>query len=247
VIGPPNVELWRVDLAATADALQTIEHRTARLSAEDQQRAAAFSDDAVREEWLASRIALRLLIERMIGPSWRGVAFAREERGRPHLEGAPVSFSLSHAPGLALIGIATEIRLGVDIERTRTVRIDAQRRARIREAGAAIAERPLPMSEEEGFLQAWVRLEAVAKADGCGIGRLLTRLGISGAGARALVPTVETKARVAAVLAEGPAACVHDLQLGDGVFAAVALSSEPGQLPVHQLPAALTELENLVK
>jgi 4'-phosphopantetheinyl transferase len=242
-----NAELWCVDLAAAADALRTLEQHTARLSAEDRQRAAAFSDDGVRNEWLAARIALRLLIEHAAGPSWRGVAFAREERGKPHLQGAPISFSLSHAPGLALIGLAREGRIGVDIERSRTVRIDAHRRARIREAGAAMDALPLPASEGEGFLQAWVRLEAVAKADGCGIGRMLTRLGISGAGARAPITPGDARARAAAVFADGPATCVHDLQLGDGVYAAVALSSVPEALPVHRLPTALTELEKLVK
>jgi 4'-phosphopantetheinyl transferase len=242
-----NVELWCVHLAAAADALQTLEQHTARLSVEDLQRADAFSDDGVRNEWLAARIALRLLIEHAAGPSWRGVAFAREERGRPHLEGSQISFSLSHAPGLALIGIARAGRIGVDVERTRTVRIDAHRRARIREAGAAMDALPFPAAEGEAFLQAWVRLEAVAKADGCGIGRLLTRLGISGAGARAPIAADETRARAAAVLAEGPAACVRDLQLGEGVFAAVALSSVAAVLPVHRLPTALTELEKLVK
>lgn len=239
-------ELWCVDLAAAAATLRSVEQRTPRLSADDVARAGTFSDDGARDEWLTARIALRLLIERTIGESWRGAAFAREERGRPYLAGAEISFSLSHAPGLALIGLARDEAIGVDVERTRTVRIDAARRARIREAGAALDAAALPVTDESAFLQAWVRLEAFAKADGCGIGRVLTRLGISGTGSRTPMAEGETRARAEGLLVGGPAHHVRDLQLGEGVFAAAALGSAPETLPVRWLPTALSDLEKLV-
>ncbi len=181
--GTQTTELWCIDLAAAAPALRAIEQRTPRLCPADHTRAAAFSDADVREEWLATHIALRLLIERAAGPHWRCVPFDRSERGKPHLGGASLAFSLSHAPSLALIGLAPRGAIGVDVERTRVVRIGEARRARIEDAGAALIARPLPSEGSARFLQAWVRLEAYAKADGCGIGRLLTRLGILGTSA----------------------------------------------------------------
>lgn len=236
-------ELWCVDLDAAAPALHAIEARTPRLSEAEAHRAAALSDPATRNEWLAAHIALRLLIERACGPQWRGIAFAHEERGKPVLAGAPILFSLSHAPGLALIGIAEQGVIGVDIERVRTVRIDAARRARIRAAGAIMAPAPLPSADDAGFLQAWVRLEALAKAEGCGIGRMLTRLGILGAGARAQADAGAMRARAAALRAESPAKAVHDLQLGDAVYAAVACSGAPAPPSVSWLPTAVEALE----
>ena len=161
-------------------ALHTLEERTPRLSAADRARAADLSDLTVRAEWVATHIALRLLIERAAGTQWRRATFMRSERGKPHLDGAPLAFSISHAPGLALIGLAPGGSIGVDVERTRRVRVGEARRARIEAAGAALSNEPLPAEGSARFLQAWVRLEAVAKADGCGIGRLLTRLGILG-------------------------------------------------------------------
>ncbi|HWK37855.1 MAG TPA: hypothetical protein VNR88_02980 [Hyphomicrobium sp.] len=250
------IELWCVDLTAAAPALHAIEQHTPRLSADDRIRASSFSDDLVRTEWMATHIALRLLIERWDGARWRGAPYAVTERGKPHLPDAPLSFSISHARGVALIGISRIGSIGVDIERTRNVRIGAPRRERIEAAGAALNAEPLPSEGEGRFLQAWVRLEACAKAEGCGIGRLLTRLGILGSGAAARpdagseqdaagepapasVPT-PTERHLSEQLS------VRDLQLGGGTFAAVAAPGGAALGDIVWLPSDREALENLI-
>jgi 4'-phosphopantetheinyl transferase len=246
VSGHREIELWCVDLSAAKAALLDVEARSPRLADDQLERAAAISDLNVRTEWQAAHIALRILLERACGSDLRRVAFAREERGRPYLVGSPSSFSLSHAPGIALIGVAPDGVIGVDIERTRPVRIAAARRDRIRAAGAAISSPSLPAAPDTSFLQAWVRLEALAKAEGCGIGRLLTRLGIMGSAAAAEQRSgPDMQARATAILAASPVARVNDLQLGHGLFAAVALSSTAAPPPVNWLPADAVELEKL--
>ncbi len=239
---PGNPELWCVDLSAAGPALLAVEARTPRLSDPELLRAEALSSPAARQEWLAAHIALRILIERTCGADWRRIAFQHEERGKPALAGAPVTFSLAHTPGLALIGLARQGAIGVDIERMRSVRIDASRRDRIREAGATLSSAQLP-PDDAGFLQAWVRLEALAKAEGCGIGRLLTRLGILGAGARAAADAAAMRDRAASLLAESPVETVHDLQLGASVYAAVACTGVPPRLAVSWLPTDAAALE----
>lgn len=245
-----GVELWAIDLPACRDALLDIEQRVPRLSAADRERATSITDSHVRDEWLAAHVALRVVIERACGGAWRGAAFAREERGKPFLEGAPISFSLSHAPGVALIGISTSGSIGVDVECERLVRISAERRARICAAGAGLAAGPLAHDGGDGFLQAWVRLEAFAKADGCGIGRILTRLGIVGAGGREPVEAGAMRGRAASMVAEPPGAEVHDLRLGPGRFAAVACRGAARQgacaAAVHWLPADVKQLEQIM-
>ena len=104
--GIQTPELWCVDLGAAGPALHTLEERTPRLSPGDRVRASDLTDPIVRAGWLATHIALRLLIECAAGTQWRRAALARSERGKPHLDGAPLAFSISHAPGLALIGLA---------------------------------------------------------------------------------------------------------------------------------------------
>jgi len=243
-----------VDLTAAAPALHAIEQHTPRLSEDDRNRASSFSDDLVRTEWLATHIALRLLIERWDGARWRGMPYAVAERGKPHLPGAPLSFSISHARGVALIGVSRVGSIGVDIERTRTVRIGSPRRERIESAGAAMSASPLPSGEEARFLQAWVRLEAFAKAEGSGIGRLLTRLGVLGSGSAARSDTDPEQGAAGQAAPASPLArplaskplSVRDLQLGDGIFAAVA-APEAGALgDIPWLPSDLEALENLI-
>jgi phosphopantetheinyl transferase len=224
-----------------------MERHTPRVSNADRARATAFSDPVIRDEWLATHIALRVLIERAAGPQWRGATFTRSVRGKPQLDGASVAFSLSHAPGLALIGLAHEGSIGVDVERTRPVRIGAARRARIEEAGAALNAAELPSDGESRFLQAWVRLEAYAKADGCGVGRLLTRLGILGTGAtaRAEQPCGRETAELMLRDPQSPR-WVRDVPLGSGRFAAVALSVSAVPTEALWLPASPEGLQTLL-
>jgi 4'-phosphopantetheinyl transferase len=245
VNGIQTTELWCVDLVAGAPALHAIERRTPRLSPADHARAAAFSHADVRAEWLATHIALRLLIERAAGRQWRCISFDRSERGKPHLGGTQLAFSLSHAPGLALIGLAPCGAIGVDIERTRPVRIGEARRARIEDAGAALIAGPLPSEGNARFLQAWVRLEAYAKADGCGIGRLLTRLGILGTRAAGLPEQTGVREIVAKLVRESPDAVANDLQLGDGIYAAAVFAGTEPPAEVAWLPSSVEGLEKL--
>jgi 4'-phosphopantetheinyl transferase len=235
-------ELWCVDLTAAAPALNAIEQRIPRLSADDRARATQFSDARVRDDWLATHIALRVLIERAVGPEWRAAAFTRAARGKPQLDGAPIGFSLSHARGVALIGLTPTGSIGVDVERPRDVRIAAGRRAAIEAAGAALGG-PLAGDGSARFLHAWVRLEAYAKADGCGVGRLLTRLGILGVAAAERATASGMLGRMEDV-ARGVAAGVRDLQLGDGIFAAAAFI---GVQPVNDVAWLPTDAEGLEK
>jgi 4'-phosphopantetheinyl transferase len=237
-------ELWCVDLSAAAPALNFIEQRASRLSDEDHARAAQFSDAQVRNDWLATHIALRLLIERAVGPDWSGTAFTREARGKPQHPGAAIGFSISHARGIALIGLTPAGSIGVDVERPREVRIAAERGAAIEAAGAALGA-PLAGDGNARFLHAWVRLEAFAKADGCGVGRLLTRLGILGVAPGARVSASEMGTRMNAV-APNAADGIRDLQLGDGIYAAAAFIGVQPVATAAWLPTDAKSLEKLV-
>ncbi len=85
-------------------------------------------------------------------------------------------FSLSHTKGHALIGVSTRGPIGVDLELHRAPRIMGERRAAIERAGIELAGgAPLPEHDRDArFLTAWVRLEAIAKADGAGLGAHLS-------------------------------------------------------------------------
>jgi 4'-phosphopantetheinyl transferase len=246
--GSRQIELWCVDLQAAASALDAVERRTPRLAPSDRERAAAFTDKRVAAERLATYIALRILIERGAGADWRAVPLQRGTYGKPHLENAPVAFSYSHAPGVALVGIASSgagcSAVGVDIELLRPVRVRAPRRHAVEVAAAGLSDRDaLPIGEEARFLQAWVRLESFAKLHGSGVGRLLARLGIMGAHD---VTSDDVRARVQRARSEEPATVVHDLHLGEKLFAAVAARLTASVAQPQWLPANVDGIETLL-
>jgi 4'-phosphopantetheinyl transferase len=87
------------------------------------------------------------------------------EKGKPYLAATPrIRFSLSRTSGMALVAIALDAEVGVDIERVRLIpewRDIAQAYFTPAEAAAVNSERQ--------FLRQWTRLEAQRKALGVGL------------------------------------------------------------------------------
>lgn len=220
-----RLELWCVDVFQHSDILESAERALSCLSAEEIKRAESMTlSQRDCRAWRAAHIALRLVLERWLGAGVRGQAWRTGSAGRPELEGGALSFSLSHAGEAALIGLCDRGPIGVDIERLRPITINAERRALLAAyAGSLNPGVALPVDPEHQFLQAWVRLEAVAKADGGGIGRPLAEAGMIGPRARAGAASL---ARFA----------VRDLSVGIGSFAAVAAPELPAEALVRRFP-----------
>lgn len=233
-IEPVRTEIALVDLAACGPALFALEAETPRLSDEDEARIARLADANARDQRRAAHIALRLMLERHAGPWVRRLPYARSSSGKPTLstevdaggtasepaaEGAlraTPHFSLSHTAGHALIVVSGSGPWGIDIERERTPRISGERRLAIERAAIELAG-GAPLPEDAGrdarFLTAWVRLEAVAKADGLGVGaHLSVILGRRSEAGRAGSGGGSAGLRIA----------VHDLVLPDRLYGAVA-------------------------
>ncbi len=236
-----RVALYFVDLAAAAAGLDAAEQITPRLAPDEEARCAAIAvrDRSEADRWRRAHIALRIALERHAGAVVRCAPYAVAPGGRPQLsnmesaEHAPY-FSLSHSGGYALIAISHAGPIGVDLETGRALSVSAERRSRIEAAAARLAlDAPLASSPDDRFMQAWVRLEAVAKATGLGIGRILTEAGVVGGG---------TDARVVGAASEG--APVRDLSLAGGCFAAVSAAQLPQILLVEDF---LVEFADLVQ
>lgn len=231
--GTHPLEVYAVDLDAAALALEAIESATPRLSPDqisrfEQSKLARGFEDARR--WRVAHIALRLALERSVGTALRGMPYEIEPGGRPRINRAlrlssVPHFSLAHAGSVALIGISQIGPLGVDIEVPRPLTVSHDRRQRMVQAAERLAaDAPLPGEADARFLQAWVRLEAVAKATGLGIGRILTEAGVVGS------------ARSGDFTAVDCGGCVRDLDAGPGRFAAISAVDLPQVLAVHRFP-----------
>lgn len=175
-----GLDLWLVDLVAGADALNVV---AARFGLEPplHHNPGALPFQGRRR---SAHIALRALLAGYVGLDRARAPFALTRSGKPSLACSPVApgtrleFSLAHIETTALVAISRSGFVGVDIEAPRPVRISDHRRAMLLDAAARLAaDDPLPDGPGEArFLQAWVRLEALAKATGEGLGALLGRL-----------------------------------------------------------------------
>jgi 4'-phosphopantetheinyl transferase len=230
-----ETELWLVDLDRTEAALETLEAATPRLSADTHQRLDAMADEAARRERRLAHIALRILLERRLGHGMRGTPFVRSATGKPSLPGHGIVFSLAHAGGLALIGLAERDPLGVDLERRHPDRVPDARRAPIEaEAVALAAGVPLAGDHPDArFLQAWVRIEAAAKALGHGVGAILERL--RPGGPEPLVPAHHR-----------PQIDVHDVAIAEDVYAAIALPAGLEPPPPGAFPDTAAGIDDLL-
>lgn len=225
--------VWCINLEIAGPNLLALEQETPRLAEEDRVRASRLVNAAHRQEWSAAHVALRLVVERVAGTSARGVVFSRSANGKPFLPDAGIDFSLSHAARHALIAISDRAPIGVDLEGMREIRMEKGRRAAIEAAGEALAVDALPAAASAGrFLQAWVRLEALAKAEGIGMARVLSKAGAYGP-RRGMAVDEQ-------ILPGGVR--VLDLALGPELYGAVALSSTADGVQLGYMP---TDLDGL--
>lgn len=239
----PAIELWAVDLAAGTDLLIDLGERLGLAPpAQSPQHSAAV---AFHRSRTAARIAARLLLARHIGLEAARQPFVLARAGKPSIAPRPhhpaIEFSLAHCETAAVIAVSRDGPVGNDVEAPRQVRINAHRRAQLLRAAQSLAPSDrLPDGPDEAqFLQAWVRLEALAKATGEGLGALLGRLD-------------DDTSPVHATHVNGARVRVRDIGLaGHSLWAAVAGTSatldEPGRREPVWLPLDADRLERLAQ
>jgi 4'-phosphopantetheinyl transferase len=174
VAAESGLEIWCADLIAGRELLWDVarSHGLASTIPESD------GTDASRQ---VAHAALRIVLAGHIGLAEARRPFRAAPGGKPALVGPlnrPLDFSLAHCATAALIAISRDGPVGVDLEAPRPIRIAEARRIALIDAatslapGAALPDGP----GDAGLLQAWTRLEALAKATGEGIGALLERL-----------------------------------------------------------------------
>lgn len=221
-----------VDLEAGSPVLLELEAEIGLLNEHDRAGAARVVDQDTATRRLAGLIGLRLLLNGLVGRDIARQPFVRSAQGKPQLADGECHFNLSHSDYRILIAFST-LAVGVDLESPRVVNFDVRRRRLIEAAAVAIGDAaPLAGSSPElRFLQAWTRLEALAKADGCGIGRVLTDIGAVGRQGRA------TEQRSALLRSLGAEFVTRDLALDNRCIGAVSTSREVTEVgSVRRLP-----------
>jgi 4'-phosphopantetheinyl transferase len=163
---PPPFELWQVNLAQPVD-----EADRELLDANERARSARFHFDRDRGRYVVAHAALRRLLAQRTGRDVASLVIEAGQYGKPALADAPrCAFSLSHSDELALVALADDGDIGVDLERVRSLSdIEGLERQCLtlheRHELAGLA----PDARSLAFLRRWTRKEACLKALGTGL------------------------------------------------------------------------------
>lgn len=160
------VQVWLIDLA---QPLAVVAALSVTLTSDEQARAARRIQR--RNQWVTARGALRLLLAAHARQPAEALRFSDGPQGKPALVDHPaLRFNLSHSGELALVAIAWQRELGVDIEQEqpRPGLLNVARRFFSASERAALAQIP-PDQQAAAFFRCWARKEAYIKARGGGL------------------------------------------------------------------------------
>jgi 4'-phosphopantetheinyl transferase len=131
------------------------------LSADETAQAARFAARAHRDAYVVQHAMVRVLLARYLEVEPSAVVFERGPRGKPHVAG--LRHNLAHADDTALLAVALDVELGVDLERYDAA-IEPAQLARL-----VLAPAEAHCVERRAFLRVWCRKEACLKATGVGL------------------------------------------------------------------------------
>jgi 4'-phosphopantetheinyl transferase len=151
------------------------------LSDDERARAATFRFAADRTRYVVAHAALRTLIARYLGTATHRGAFHRGSDGKPALSSRlALHFNLAHSRDIALVALAAEREVGVDLEAidgAREIEHLARRFFSSRESRALLE---LPSDRRRpGFFHVWSQKEAYLKGRGDGVAHGLDHFDVS--------------------------------------------------------------------
>jgi 4'-phosphopantetheinyl transferase len=170
--------LWWCPLERSPEA---VEQLALWLSEAELVRAARFGTVALRARYVAGRAMLRRLLGEKLSLPPSRVPLRRGLRGRPELDlpDAP-DFNVSNTAGMALIAIAEQPRVGVDVEHCeRTVAADKLARKFLTATEATALAKLPPDERRQLFLRHWTCKEAMSKATGDGLAAPFGRIEVA--------------------------------------------------------------------
>ena len=185
---PPvaGVAAWWCELAASAPDTEAC---FAWLSDGERARAARFGQPHLRDRYVVGRASLRRVLGETLALPPASVPIVRGPRGRPRLDmESTLDFNVSHTGDVAVIAIAWDARVGVDVERLdRTVNVAGIARKFLAPAEQSLLERLDADAARRTLLALWTCKEAMSKATGDALSAPFAALHVDLGGAPTLV------------------------------------------------------------
>lgn len=179
-LSPGEVHLWQAWLDLSPDKIRLLE---GLLSNDELERARRFHFQRHRQQFVARRGMLRMIIGAYLSAEPESLRFSYSEFGKPDLalplQSDGLLFNLSSSGGLALYAFAQRRQVGVDVEKVRQD-FEHERIGRffsLREQSALLS---LPAEQRaQAFFNCWTRKEAFIKAHGEGLSLPLDQFDVS--------------------------------------------------------------------
>ncbi|MEO6829456.1 MAG: 4'-phosphopantetheinyl transferase superfamily protein [Acidobacteriaceae bacterium] len=163
--GDVHVFSWGLDSPPTPTEWKT-------LSEEESRRAQRFVFPRDRDRYVRAHATMRIVLAGYSGLPPGEIPFVDNAYGKPRIDTRKnpqsLRFNLSHSAGIAVLAVAREYELGVDVEILRPIGPDiAEHNFSARELSGL-----LTLAREEellGFYRCWTSKEALLKGEGCGL------------------------------------------------------------------------------
>ncbi len=233
---PGEVQVWRIDLGNDADLAPA---REKLLIASEQEHSDRLRDRDAREQFIAGRAALRVLLGGALGLDPMQVPIVRGSHGKPEValsEAAPLFFNVAHSGRTVLIALTRLSAVGVDIEYLdrETDELGVARHSFAREEIDELARMTDPTQLRAAFFRCWTRKEAIVKADGRGLSLPLSSF--------AVPINLVGEAGVCVPEPDSPgfrSYTLRDISLGGDIAGALALApnSEPASVTALRFPS----------
>jgi 4'-phosphopantetheinyl transferase len=180
LLNQAEVHVWRVSLVRSTPEVESF---LDVLSSDERHRATRFHFGRDRTRFIVAHGILRTVLSYYLGLKPSQVRFSYGAYGKPALAndlgGDALHFNLSHSHELALIAIAREQELGIDIEYIRDFP-DEKIAERFFSGNELLKLQTLgPSLRRQRFFEYWVRKEAYIKARGAGLNLPLNQFDVS--------------------------------------------------------------------
>ena len=209
------------------------------LCPDERARALRFLDDAHRAAYVRAHGAMRMILAGYVSSTPEALRFQHGTFGKPSLapDGnvGPLQFNLSDAGDLALLAVARNRAVGIDIARQDALADHAgiaERFFSLLERRSLRSSAGTPERTRDAFYSAWTRKEAYVKATGRGLSRGLDHFDVSMAQGE---PPALNADRLDV---DAPSRwTMIDLKAQDGYSAALVVAKPVGDVALFNAPA----------
>jgi 4'-phosphopantetheinyl transferase len=172
-----NVHVWQAKIDLPSKGVQNLKKN---LSIDERIKAERFRFDRDKNQFIAARGILRLILTYYLSVEPGAVRFCYDKNGKPRLHNefgkTGIKFNVSHSEGLAVYVFTRGHEVGVDVECMREISEMEQIIEQLFSAKERVVFNALPISEKrETFFNWWTRKEAFTKATGNGLSHPLDR------------------------------------------------------------------------